>query len=1073
MISKIIEFFATRHLLTNLLTLAVYFSGIFFWMNTPRQELPDIDLNFVRVSTIYPGASPEEVEHFVTRPLEDELKGIDGIYRIVSTSSNSSSGLMIEIEDSVDDLSEAVNDIRTAVYAVNLPVEILEKPVIRQFKTSQKAIIDIALYNKNRHLLDDASRRELQGRARALENRLISLPYISSVSRKGYLKEEVHILARPDLLAHYNIPYTELAATVTAGNIRTPAGTLEKRGEPKVTVSDELDTAKRLRPLIVRGGFEGQEIRLNQLAEVKDTFEKNRTILKINGCEAVVLNVVKSASSGILRSVDGVKNSIKEFHNSLEENSPLRIVLLDDESHTVRSRLSLIGWNGAIGFLLILSTLMIFLNMRAAFWVALGIPFSFCFAMTIASILGYTINNITLAGIIIVMGMVVDDAIVVAENISRLRDNGYDHDEAAIAGTRQMFLPIIAAIVTTCVAFLPIMGFSGRFAKMSRFIPIMVMLMLGGSLLESLLILPAHLNLVIPRWLKGLLTLGIYPLVQALKRGFFSGAGRKKQQEEMPHWFHAVENRFSIFLEKVLRYRLFTYAAFALMLVFAGILFQKNMKFVMFPREETTEFSITAETAPGSDRYETAQKSIEVEKILSAYLGKEVVGFRTLVAQSRGGMTSYENIFRLRVEVVPREEREKPLPQLKKEWKKKIEKIPGIYRVRYRRAHFGQSSGSPIEVLVQENNNRKRKILTDALAAEMKKHPALKNIEIERPVTSPEYIIRVKRARASRLGIKASSVAATLRSVLEGKVLYTVMNEDEEIYIRLLADTASRRSLDRVLQIPVENSSNYMVPLRDVVTVEKTMAPSAITRYRYRRTTQVYADINEEKGISPMEIAADLEKTIFPALLKKNPTSHLSFEGEVKETRESAGNFRAGVIIVLFLIYAILALLFNSMLQPFIIMVSIPFGFVGVVFAFYAHGLTFFGIFAGIGTLGLAGVVVNDSIIMINKLQEELNIDEYWTRLPHRIASIASTRLRAVLLTTVTTVAGLLPTAYGFAGYDAMLAEMMLAMAWGLVFGTLITLILVPSLYMTVKKIEYRFKPAEKKEVTDGLIPSI
>jgi len=1062
MAAKLINFFASRHLLTNLLTLAVYISGIFFWMSTPRQELPDIDFNFVRVNTVYPGAAPEEVEHFVTRPLEDELQGVDGLHQITSTSATAASTIFIEIADSVDDLSEVVNDIRNAAYSVNLPAEILDKPSIRQFKTSQKAILDIAIINKNSHLLDDAARRNLQSHARALENRLINLPDISSVSKSGYLKEEVHIQARPESLARYNIPFTELASIIKASSIRTPAGTLDKRGEPKVTVLDELDTAQKLKPLIVRGGFEGQEIRISNLGTVTDTFEKSQTILKVNGREAVILNAVKTASGGILNAVDNVKELVDEYRAALPDNSPMEILLLDDESQTVRSRLRLIGWNGAIGFILILSTLMIFLNFKAAFWVALGIPFSFCFTMTAANFLGYSINNITLAGIIIVMGMVVDDAIVVAENIIRLRSQGMDHDEAAVEGTTQMFLPVIAAIVTTCLAFLPILGFSGRFAKMSMFIPIMVMLMLAGSLIESLLILPAHLNLVIPRWLKNLLTLGLWSLFKSLKGGLFSRK-KIKEQDSIPHWFFTVEKRYAYFLERILRYRFFVYISFICMLLMAGYLFKSNMKFVMFPREETTEFVITAETPPGTDRYETARYSMKAEKILSKYLGREITGFRTWIARSRGGMASQENIFRIRIEVVPREERERPLPSLKREWKKKISAIPGLSKIRYRRAHFGQSSGSPIDIQVKENSNSKRRLLCNALADEMKKDSRLINVEIERPVAVTEYQIKVKRSMASRLGVTPSSVAATLRSILEGKVLYIVMNDEEEINIRLLADKKSRSSLDRVLRIPVENQSSYMVPLGDIVTVEKKLSPASISRSHYRRTTTIYADLKEDTDVSPLDIASDLEENLFPRLQRKYPTAHISFEGEVKDTRESTKDFRAGIIIVIFLIYTVLALLFNSMLQPFIIMISIPFGIVGVIYAFLIHGMTFFGIFAGIGTLGLAGVIVNDSIIMVNKLQNELDPDAHWRTLPRLIARTASTRLRAIVLTTVTTVAGLLPTAYGFAGYDAMLAEMMLAMAWGLVFGTLITLVLVPTLFMSIRKIEYFFKPAAKK----------
>ncbi|MCP4131757.1 MAG: efflux RND transporter permease subunit [bacterium] len=1093
---NLIAYFGKRHLLTNFIAIGVFLGGIFFWYATPKEELPNIEMNFVRVSAVYPGASPEEVEHFVTKPIEQELQGVNGLYKVVSTSGTGLCSIRIEIDDTIKELTTVVNDITDAVNRADLPRDIRDDPVIKHYKTSQKAIIDIALIHKNKELLDKQSRRELQKYTLALENQLLSLPEVSSINKSGYLRQEIRIRVKPEKVKHYNISMNTIMAAVQDGHIRTPAGSIEDKAESKVTIRAELNAVNKLKKQIIRGGFEGQVIRLKDMASVVDTFEDSSSITKVNGHECVLLNVVKSSSYGIIEAIEVIKKKTGSFKQNSLAAVPVDIVLLDDESRDVRERLTLIGMNGTIGFVFIIITLLVFLNMRAGLWVALGIPFSFCFTMIVTSAMGYTINNMTLSAVIIVMGMVVDDAIVVAENISRLKSEGYESFEAAVKGASYVFLPIVASIATTCVAFLPMLMFTGRLAKFISIIPPIVSLMLLGSLLESVLILPAHMNLNIPRPLRIIFSLGTLPFIEKYYK-------QKKEKPEKPkklkktkngeyaHWFSIVENSYGRFLDKVLKRKSIVFLVFISLLLIAGFVFTKSMKFVMFPGEEATQIAIVAEAGEGTKSYGTAVLAGQLEAVFAESLGKDVVGFRTYIGQSRHGRIVEENNLFMRVELVSREKRDKPLSQLKTEWKEKIKNVKDLSNIRFLERRFGQSSGSPIEILVQQNDDAIRKKVVDELHKEMKKHPALTDVEIDRPMFNPEYRIDLKRDIVSRLDIKSSAIAATFRSILQGTVLYELIEGDDEIDVRLTTEDSAKKSIQRVLSIPVENNSDYLVPMKDVVKIKKIVTPYSIQRQDYKRTTTLFAELygkeNEKRKkmivgnthaknnkskkdknkkenpggevkkvtMTPLEVADYFDSKVFPRILARYPTSVISFVGEVKDSRESRGDFLFGILAVLFLIYAILSLLFNSMLKPFIIMVAIPFGVVGVILAFWFHGIAYFGFFAAVGILGLTGVVVNDSIVMVSKLEKEYDMNQHREFTTSQIADIAKTRLRAVLLTTFTTVAGLFPTAYGIAGYDSMLAEMMLAMGWGLLFATGITLVLVPAVYSVIKHVDH------------------
>lgn len=1031
---RLIAYFAERHLVTNFIMAGVLVGGVFAWQNTNKEELPDVTFDFVRISVSYPGAPAEDVEYFVTEPIEREIRGLDGVHRITSSSGDGSARISVELERDLPDRDKVFTEIRNSVLNVDLPAEVIDDPNVRMWETSKKAIIDVALYHKDHRILTPEARRRLQSMAFALESQLLTLTEIHSVNRRNWIREEIHIKARPDALRRYEIPFNTVMNEIRANHIRRPAGSLDADQEPKVTLVSELNTPEKLSNLIVQGGFEGRAVRLGEVATIEAAFEKNLSIEKINGHEAVVLNLVKSRTAGILEALEAANRVVDRFQKNNLEGSRIELALLDDESIDVRNRLTLIRDNGILGFVLILIMLFIFLNPRAGFWVAMGLPFSLFFTMIGAHFLGYSVNGTTLAAVIIVLGMVVDDAIVVAENIIRFEHQGMPPSLAVVKGTNSVLMPVIASITTTCVAFIPLFYFSGRHGAMVGFIPPIIFLMLGASLFESTFILPGHLNL-------------------RLRKN-----GRKPHVEGdiTEHWFERVEAAYGRFLERVLRFKSLVLLLFTLLLAGSIVIMRQKMKFVMFPDEETRNITIAGMTPPGTERYETAARVDTIEDVIAPTLGEDLVGFRTDIARSRRGGAVEENRFRISIEIVSPEKRERSSDEIVAALQEKVEGLEGFHEIKFRKNRFGQDSGSPIELIVQQNDDKIRAAVVDQLVETMRANPALRNVEPDEPLRVPEYRIGFDREKLKRLSISAGDAASTFRAALEGSILYEFSDGEEEVYVRFTTVDEVKQDLDNILALPVENRGNYLVPLKNIVTVEEIVSPGVIERQELKRTSLIFSDIEKSAKKTPLEIAEYFEAEVFPKILARYPTTTLSFGGEIKDTRESTADLRNAVIMVIALVYIILAILFNSVATPLIIMTAIPFGAVGIILAFYLHGKLLFGFFAAVGALGLAGVVVNDSIVLLSRLKES-NIDaKPGADADRQIAKVSRTRLRAVVLTTLTTVAGLLPTAYGFGGYDAMLAEMMLALAWGLMFASTITLFLIPCLFSLGNEIRWR-----------------
>ncbi|MBN2532046.1 MAG: efflux RND transporter permease subunit [Spirochaetales bacterium] len=1080
---KIIEYFSNKHILVNFLVIIILIGGVIFWNNTGKEDMPNINFDMVRINASYPGATAEEVDYYVTRLIEEALEGIDGIKTMQSSSGQGSCSFFIELDPDSANRKNVVDDITNAVSTLRFPDDV-ETPRVNEFKSNQRAVLDFALYFEGTSMLTDKQRRELQSYTDTLENRINRLPTVSEIDISNYLNDYIEIKIKPNDLILYNISLSEIISTLTKSNLTQPVGTLNDVSSTRIRLDTELDDISLIKNLVIEDTFDGVFYRLKDIAKVDWVMEERGSLYKVNGNEAITLRVTKTSSSGILESTDSIKKAADEFARTILAGTKVKLVVISDNSVDVRNRLSLISSNGLMGFILIVLMLLIILDAKSGFLVAFIIPFTLTSTMIIASITGNTINNMTLAAVIIVLGMVVDNGIVIAENANRLRNQGLSKSDAITRGTNQMIIPITGSIITTCVAFIPLFFFQGRFGILSSFLPPVIFLMLGSSLFAAMFILPSHMKIHIPRWTLAVFSLGIIPLIHKARQG-----NKEKKQTvsvKAEHWFMKVEEIYGRILIKLLKAKRIIYPVLFALLLAAGFIFMNYMKYEMFPREETTDFHLSGEVDAKMNKYETEVMTGKIEEILYPYLDKEVICYRTNIARSRRGTSVTENTFSIQVELVPREKRKKSSRQLSTEWEQAVRRLEGFKNLRFSMGWWGSSSGSSIDIIVQDNNDSTRNTVAEKINEYLKRMPCLKNPEIEREITRPNYILRLNKDIAYKLNIDANSIAGTLRTVLQGNNVFDLTIDGKDVDVMVSVQSELKKSLESILSIPVQISKGIYVPLKKLVTVTKDSRPDTIQKLSGKRTLHVYADLNdqqknngqrenmarekeevkEETGdkldvpvkMTPMEIAEHLEKNLFPQLLNAYPKTEISFGGEIQDTRESSADFIYAIIITVILIYMVLALTLNSLTRSMIILLSIPFGFVGVVFTLVFHGMMVYGFFSVVGILGLAGVVVNNSIVLLNKLDREYNDPKYGEHPVEKVAHITKTRLRAILLTTFTTVAGLFPTAYGVFGYDSMLAEMMLTLAWGLIFGTIITLVLVPAIYCSMKEVSARLK---------------
>ena len=604
--------------------------------------------------------------------------------------------------------------------------------------------------------------------------------------------------------------------------------------------------------------------------------------------------------------------------------------------------------------------------------------------------------------------------------------------DAAILGVQDMMLPVIAGVTTTCMAFVPLLMFDNRFGDFVKPIPLVIFLMLGASLLESFFILPGHLTLSPP----------------------------KRQQPRT--WIVSFEHRYARFISRLITVRWGILLGFVVLMGLTIWLGTSRIKFVMFPHDESREIVITGNIKGSTSIQETATALRDVDSIIPNVLGDDFLGAITTIARQRMGGRQSVNSFRITIEIPEANDRSISANEYIETLKSQLSSIDRLEKLMFRKARWGSRSGSALEINVQSNNDTDRMRAISMLQSSLDKQPNIESVDIKKAFVQPVIDIALNQSDLQRLGVSPAAIGTALKTAMGGVTVFDIQRTDDPIEYKLRYDNFQHRPLDDILTITIPNAQGYLVPLSELVELTTIEKPIDIQRRGGYRISTIFADLTPTSNQTPLEFANDMETSIFPTIISAIPGVLLSFDGEVVDSREGQRDVAFSFLFTIFGIYLILALLFQSLVRPFRILFILPFGIMSVALVFLLIGKSTIGFFGVIGLLGMLGVVVNDAIVLYVRLDR-------FGGTPSEIATVSSTRLRAICLTTITTVAGVMPTAYGIGGFDAMLSEMMLSLGWGLVGGMFITLILVPMAYACESDIRQKLQQW-RRQLPLGLI---
>lgn len=1033
---RIIAFFTDSGLLVNIVSAGLLIAGIMFIFTAKREAFPNINFDYVVANTVYPGASASDVEKHVTIEIEDQLREVDGIEEISSNSIEARSIVVVKLDPDLPNRDKVINDIKSAIDRIKDFPEDVEDPVVTEIGTSQHPIVDIALYNKN-GINNDSEEFELRKFAKILEDRILDLPGVARIDKQGYRDREMIVEVNPALLDVYQVGVNEVVTALAKKNLNFPGGIIKApSGEVMIRTIGEVETADELKRVLIRANDLGNWVSVGDVATVKDSFEEESIINTTLGKKSVTLTVLKKESADIISLVDQILNEIKRFKKLLPGN--FEIITNNDLSYYVRRRLNVLSNNAIVGSLLVVISLLLALGWRISLVTALGLPLAFCGTFIWMAHSGISVNLMSMFGLIVVLGMLVDDAIVVAENVYRHLEDGMPVREAVINGTHEVIIPVAGTILTTIAAFAPLMFMSGIMGKFMWTLPAVVSVALLFSWAESMLILPSH-------------------ILEIEKRRKQDAVITQKKTGLLEFF----RSRYVAALTKVLRFRYLF--AFVLFIFFIGtIIFARfNTKFILFPQSGIETVVVKAESPTGTSVSRMSQNLNYIEQVIAQLPKTELESYTARAGIMSEGAND-PNTKRgaeygvILVYLTPEQQRQRTadliMDDIRKKTKKYIEqKVFNSLEFRYIRN--GPPVGSPVSVQIKGNDFEVLKEIAGQYKKYLSRIKGLKDIKDNFEEGKDEVRVFVDERTAAIAGITVADVANTLRTCFEGTVATEIKKTDEEIDIRVRFPLHLRNNVDTLRNVKITNKTGNLIPFSRVTRIEKAKGISLINRKMWRRTIVVSAEIDEHaKDVTSTMVNLKLIRD-FGNIEDRYPGYSVSYEGEFKDTQESLQNLSRSFIIAALVIYIILVALFRSLLHPVVIMGVIPLTILGVIWTFFFHGLPL-SFLAIMGLVGLTGVIVNDSIVYVDFIKKARL--KGLERIEATIEA-GRNRLRPIFLTTITTFFGLIPTAYGIGGNDPFLKPMAISMSWGLAFGTIITLFGTPVLYNILTDIRHLF----------------
>jgi len=940
----------------------------------------------------------------------------------------------------------------------DFPEEVTESPLVTEITTAIFSIIEVGITG-------DVEYGELREIAREFEKKLKEIPGVSSLEKYGYRAREIKVEVNPNRMEQYQIPLREVIQAIQARNIRLTGGTFESfTSEKNVVTLAQFEDPVEVGDVIVRSTFDGPLIKVKDLAIIRDDFEDEDIISRINGKNAISFMVNKTESADVIRTVKAIKKLMREeasrgtvggyvdFPEHASEKKgfvplivsvfkdkppepeiyrygPVQLTTANDVSGYVTDSFQTVLVNGAIGLLLVVLMLTIFLNFRSAFWVAMGIPVSMAGVFFLMPFFGTFLDSISLASLILVIGIIVDDGIIISENIMFRRHLGESPLEAAVNGVNEVFFPVLTTVLTTFLAFAPIFFIKGMLGKFIFVIPLTVSLALFISLFEAVFALPSH-----------------------LKRGL-EKRSLKPERAAIGVWFEGLKKIYNKVARGFLRLRYLIFAVFIGIIVLAMGYMQKNMDFILFPQRGAEQFWMLVELPMGSSLRSTAEKVKDIEAIINDIPADELDNYVTRVGLI-GWVGRGENYAQIVVNLTPFSHRSRTANQIVEEMRKKTDVLEGYEKITYQVYAGGPPVGKAISLKVLGADDEKRRALTDEIEAYLSGIEGVVDIDRDDKYGKDQIRIDLDYDRLARMGLTVADVAQNVRIAYDGQVVTSLRDGDEDVEFRVQFTERARQNERFLRNLSIPNAQNRLIKLKEVARLKIGPGPSTYRHFDGERVTTVEADVDTDI-ITSLEVN-QMVLGHFSDYEDRFSGVRLRVGGEAEESRESIANIMTTFTIAVVGIYFLLILLFNSFTQPLLVLIAIPFGFVGVILALALHKepLSFL---AMIGSVGLVGVVVNDSLVLVNHLNE---LRKQFPDMDRRklVAMGGSNRLRAIVLTTLTTVAGLLPLAYGWGGTSLYMAPMALTLGYGLLFATPVTLVLVPCLYMMFWDVERLFK---------------
>ena len=1007
---KIINFMLDNKLLASMLLIFIFLFGVISMNSMNQERFPSVSLNIVTITTVYPGAAPEDVELNVTVPIERELRSVSGISEIKSTSTENVSVITIQANDDLGPAAfqKVLDDIKSAVDRVdNLPDGLDGRPVVQDVDVEKFPIVQVALFG---------DMKKLRPYAKALETQMRTLPGVSTINKVGYFDTEVHVEINPWLMEKHHISFDEVINSIRTRNIRTSGGSLNSYiGKKSIVTLSKFHNLMDINRVILRSNFEMQRVLLSDVAKIRITEEDTKLSVRNNGVSGISLTISKNPSADVVTTV----NTIKDFMKKQQIPEGIAYQIINDNSNATRKSVKSVINNGIVGIILVLLILILFLNFRTAAWCAFSIPFSLALSFALMPLFGMTINMISMAGLLIVLGMLVDDAIVTSEHIEKLIEEGMDPKDAARKGASEMVGPITAAVLTTIAAYVPLFFLGGKAGKFIWPIPVTVSLTLLASLFDTFFLLPGHL----------------------------AHKPKNKTQKGKAGWLKKLESMYKRVLGIVLKNRKIYITSIAAIFLFSIFIVAGNMKLILFPNAGTDVFYIKLEAPQGSSLRRTETDVTRMEQLLNRIKKQrgEILSFTSRMGHydSRGqekNSGSHENRGIITVYLTHPDKRKRSAAEIISQLRKQ-NTISKNTVLTFEEKIMGPSSSKPVEIRVMSNREKDREAAVQKISGFLKQIKGLYDLNRDDKSGKKQLQIHLRYDRLAAYGLTSMDVASLLRIAFDGQKVTSIQTLDEEIWYRVILAPQFRGTENSIKHLKVRNKTGQLVSLRSLVTFRTTEAKQDLFHYNGMKCVTISAEV-DNKNATAVSVARLLNKKLLKTWTPPLGTV-IDVGGQAKETRDTMQDFILAFFIAVLAIFFIVTMVLKNLYRTGIVLSMIPLAFIGVSTALFIHGMPF-SLFGIMGLLGLAGIVVNDSIVMIDQFSKKIDPEKASIE---DITKQAAERLRPILMTTTTTVFALLPAAYGLGGSDTFITQLSVSVGYGLIFSSLMTLFTVPALY--------------------------